>query len=187
MKKLIFLVFLILPFVVHSQSLEKTFLTILDEYIKREPIKKRFCNDNVLLYVSFDKIKNEFALNLSMYDFRQYPIVDSLKVYKGIKMLVRYPKNMENKLSKYFEAIKDTRAIKEKEFMIITNEDGSVEKAEIDDSSIMIESTSNYLFQINRKNEIYIIGAGYSDDYYYKKFKEKKLKLSKKMLFSKDI
>jgi len=190
MKRLTFIIFLILPFLVHSQSLEKIFFTILDEYVESEPVKKGFAKDNVFLYVSFDKIdkiKNEFALNISMYDFRQYPIVDSLKVYKGFKMLVEYPKSMEKKISKYFVTIKDSRSIKEKDFLIIKNEDGSVEKTEIDDSSIMIESTSNYLFQVNKKNQIYIIGAGDSDNYYYEKLKKKKLKFAKKILFSEDL
>jgi hypothetical protein len=53
MKNLIFTVFLILPFVVHSQNFEKTFLAVLDEYIEHEIVDKKFDKDSVLLYAVF--------------------------------------------------------------------------------------------------------------------------------------
>jgi hypothetical protein len=172
MKKLIFTVFLILPFVVHSQNFEKTFLTILDEYIKHEPAKRGFGRDSILLYVSFNKInevKNDYMIGVSMHMFKYYPvIIDSLKTYNGVKMVVRYPKNMRKKLSKHFKSIKDTRKVKEEEVTTI------------------YESVSNFVFQLHKNSEIYIVSTN-EDDYYYEKFKVKKLKFSKDFKFMKDL
>lgn len=193
MKKIIFLTFLVFPFLVNSQNLTKSLLTILDVYIEKEPEQKGFNKDSVIFVVSFfktDEIESNIGIFISMYDLKYYPITDSLKVYKGVKMRVEYPKNMR-KLSKYFKSITDMREIKDKEkkkeFMSITNGDGSSKEIiEIEDYNPIYESTSNYLFQINKNNEIYIISTS-DDDYYYKRFREKKLKFSKDLMFSKDL
>jgi len=191
MKKMIFILLLILPIAVHSQDFTKTILNILDEYIVHEPVKKEFDKNNMLLYVSIGQIygnKNNFSLNISMYEFVDYPIVDSIRIYHGAKMVVKCPPFIENNLFKNFKSIKDTREIKnqEKEFITVTDDDGSKKTFEIDYIPKRIESISNRLFQINEKNELYYIVTGREDKYYYKKLKKKKMKFAKDLKFTKD-
>jgi hypothetical protein len=173
MKKIIFTVFLIVPFIVYSQGFKKVFFTILDEYIEREPLRKGFEKDKILLLVSvkeINKAKGDFLIGISMYMYEDYPILDSLKTYNGIKMIVKYPENMEEEFSKHFRSIKDNR-----------------EKKDEEDIS-RFESTSNFVFQVNKNNEIYfIITSKHDDKYYYKKLKKRGLKFTKNLKFTKDI
>lgn len=174
MKKLLFIsLLLFVSFTLQSQSLKKNFFTILDEYIAREPNRKGFDKDSILLSVSifkFDEIENDFLIGISMYMFHDYPIKDSLKTYKGIKMVVKYPEEMKKELSKSFKSIKDTRKKEEEEF------------------ARRPESVCNYSFQVNQNNEIYfIITSKFEDKYYYKKLKKKGLKFSKDLKFTKDM
>jgi hypothetical protein len=102
--------------------------------------------------------------------YEDYPILDSLKTYNGIKMIVKYPENMEEEFSKHFRSIKDNR-----------------EKKDEEDIS-RFESTSNFVFQVNKNNEIYfIITSKHDDKYYYKKLKKRGLKFTKNLKFTKDI
>ncbi len=168
MKKLILTLFLIVPFVVSSQCLRNSFLNILDEYIKKETQQKSVDKDSIVISAYFDKIDDGYAINLSMYELKYFPNTDSLKMYNNVRMIVRYPNKFKKKLSKYFKPIKERREFKEVKINTI------------------YEPISNFLFQLKGNGRFYIISTS-DDDYYYEKFKDKKMKFSKDLKFSKDI
>lgn len=167
MRKLIFIFLLFSSFCVSSQNLKKTFLCILDEYIKTEILKKGFNKDSVIS-VRLDKLDKNFEIALETYELAHFPNVDSIKKYKNVRMLIRYPKEIKKQLSKYFKSISEIRNLKE------------------ENKNIIHEFKSNCLFQINKNNEFIIISTP-DDEHYYKFFKKSKMKFARKLKFTKDL
>ena len=145
-----------MSFFSNAQNIEKSFLTILNEYIKHEPCEKKISKDSIIVTVYLRKVESNFVLNLSMYELKYYPNVDTIRTYNGVRMIVNYPINMEKELSKHFKQINEKRKMYKSEIVTIH------------------ESASDFLYQINKDNEIYIISTS-DDDYYYKRLKKRNL------------
>jgi hypothetical protein len=171
MKKIILAFFLFASLGAFSQGIEKNFLCILDEYIKHEPIQKSFNKDSIIVTINISELNKGYAINLQIFELCYFPISDTLKMYNGVRMVVKCPVTIKDEIYKNFKIVNEFRKQKE---------------LKEDDIYTIHESTSNCLFQINDKNEFYIISTP-DDRYYHKRLKKRKSKFSKDLMFSEDL
>ena len=161
-----------LPLVVFSQRPEKIFLKILDVYLENElpRLKTRYhCDkDKILLLCGIDTImisenRLDYAFFYKTYSLEIYPVVDSVMVYKGVKMLVSCPKEIRKKLFKHFKPFNETWEVQEDAYMK------------------RFDPVSNVSIQMNNKFEIYYFITP-DDTAYYNGLKKKRIKFSEKVI-----
>ncbi|MGD9492528.1 MAG: hypothetical protein AB7V36_04175 [Bacteroidales bacterium] len=163
MKKIFVFLCMLLPLVVFSQRPAKVFLKILDVYLKNELPRLNYDEDDILVHCRMKIGQSDYYFYYSVYNLEQLPEVDSMKMYKGVRMLVSYPKEMEKKLSRHFKPIIESREVQEDAYMM------------------RIDPVSEVTIQMNEKYEIYYFITK-DDISYYNKLKKKRIKFSEKVI-----
>ena len=157
---------------VFSQRPERIFLKILDVYLKNElpRVKSRYHldKDKVLVLCRTDTMMNkknklDYCFFYKIYNLETYPEVDSIMMYKGVRMLVSYPEEMGKKITKHLKPMKETQDVKKGIFL------GT------------IETVSNVSIQMNDKYEIYYFITP-DDTAYYNGLKKKRIKFAEKVV-----
>jgi|SRR5690554_127300 len=169
MKYIFYLILFFYNIISFAQCKTDVIATILDEHIKKElPILSLNKND-IIISVNISMYdKNDFLVDIDAFPLDIYPNVDNIKEINGVRVHLAFKnisKRIERKINLRFKNINEIREVIEPELQSLTYYAGK--------SS----------FQINRKDEIYVMFTP-DDEYYYNKLKERGIKFSKDVLMS---
>jgi hypothetical protein len=104
---------------------------------------------------------NGYLLFYTIYELKTFPKIETLMMYKGVRMVVSYPKEMAEKLSRHFKLINESR--------------------EEPDPMIRIETVCGVTIQMNEKFEIYYFITP-DDTAYYNGLKKKRIKFAENVI-----
>lgn len=172
MKQIFYFALLLNCFFGYTQCKTELIATILDEHIERELPRLNLSKDDIIIIVGISYIeKDDIAISIDAFPSETYPNVADVKKINGVRVKF-YFNGVSNKLirkiNKHFKTIDEIREVHVPELVSLTHYRG-------------VSS-----FQVNNKNEFYIISTP-DDDYYYNRFKVRKLKFSRDLKFSKDF
>lgn len=172
MKKIFYLFIILNSITGFAQCKTEIITTILEEHIEKELPRLDLKKDNIIIVVSINGLdKKDILIGIDAFPLDTYPKTDNLKKINGVRVKFYFEnisKKLIKKINKRFITINEIRNIETSNISNLTHYKGIA------------------TFQINKKNELYIISTS-DDDYYYNRFKKKKLKFSKNLKFSKDI
>lgn len=170
MKKILFFCLLLKCFFGFTQSKTELIAIILDEHIAREIPRLSISKDDIIIVVNI--IEDEkFLIGIDAIPLKTQSNFSDLKIINDVRVYFNFgnvSNKLKRKINKHFKTINEIREIHASELFKLTHYHGV--------------ST----FEINENNEIYIIVTP-DDEYYYKKLKERKLKFSEDLKFTKDL
>ena len=166
MKKTLFLFLIFQCFSTYSQNTEKTVLKILDAYLEIG-VDRKYSKDSVMIYINAEKTSDGCAINLKLQPTYLGMVTESKNIfyYKGYYIFLDNVGKLENDISKKF---------------IFLNAQPNIEQKKNSTEFVtIVEPKLLALFQVNKKNELYILET--TDNKVYYNFLKSKIKISDKL------
>ena len=153
--------------IVHSQSIEKSILKIIDNYIELE-FNGKYSKDSVMIKINIDNVEKEgYVVNLSLYPTYLGKIAELKYIYdyRGYTTILTFEGKIKNEIKK--------------EFKFLNAQPKIIPQDDVENIVRIIEPRKKALFQINYDNELYILEA--SDNNFYEEVLKSKIKVSKNL------